>query len=496
MTAANADDFLMVRPGPSADVALAMLEVMLDEGLASGDAAAIRRFAAGFPRPRLPSGVSTEKVRELARVFAQSNGSVALAGPVGATGIRRLQRPWRRRCSTMRRAGSGRRLTSLAPTRSAARPRTEQMRKFLSELTGRRRADHPQQQPGLQLSPARRSTSAAPAWSFIWARCRTRPPRCSEWVLPIDSPLESWGDYEPRPGVHGLMQPMIRRLHDTRPAGDVLLSLAEAAGKPISREGRRSAGRHVRGLASRALGGTCSGGTSVAGCAARRRRLSARSRTASPRQLRRRLRTRSPDRLTGRGRCRTGHGRSVAVEFSAPSRRARVQPRLAPGGAGPDDFDRLGQAGWTSIRRRRWRSGSRTATSSSDEPGREDRSAGRGSPKTWKRAPWRSLSARGIRRWAATPPGAAPTRSGCTAATIRLRCGLRKTGRRAELAYACATQDQHHREILQWTPLSKLRDDARRARARSSSCRCRKDTIRTRPLPAARVQGAPLGDGD
>jgi molybdopterin-containing oxidoreductase family iron-sulfur binding subunit len=58
----------------------------------------------------------------------------------------------------------------------------------------------------------------------------------AEWVLPIDSPLESWGDYEPRPGVHGLIQPMIRRLHDTRPAGDLFLSVARAAGKPISRK--------------------------------------------------------------------------------------------------------------------------------------------------------------------------------------------------------------------------------------------------------------------
>jgi molybdopterin-containing oxidoreductase family iron-sulfur binding subunit len=34
---------------------------------------------------------------------------------------------------------------------------------------------------------------------------------------------------------------------------------------------------------------------------------------------------------------------------------------------------------------------------------------------------------------------------------------LRKTGRRAELAYACATQEQHHRDILQWAPLSSVR---------------------------------------
>jgi molybdopterin-containing oxidoreductase family iron-sulfur binding subunit len=35
--------------------------------------------------------------------------------------------------------------------------------------------------------------------------------------------------------------------------------------------------------------------------------------------------------------------------------------------------------------------------------------------------------------------------------------GLRKTGRRAEIAFACATEDQQRREIMQWAALSKLR---------------------------------------
>ncbi len=36
MTAANADDFLMVAPGAEHEIALAMLHVMLDEGLVAG----------------------------------------------------------------------------------------------------------------------------------------------------------------------------------------------------------------------------------------------------------------------------------------------------------------------------------------------------------------------------------------------------------------------------------------------------------------------------
>ena len=57
------------------------------------------------------------------------------------------------------------------------------------------------------------------------------------WILPIDSPFESWGDYEPWTGVHGLIQPVTPRLHDTRATGDILLALAEVGGQPLSSDG-------------------------------------------------------------------------------------------------------------------------------------------------------------------------------------------------------------------------------------------------------------------
>ena len=43
-------------------------------------------------------------------------------------------------------------------------------------------------------------------------------------VLPIHTPLESWGDYEPWTGIHCLQQPAMRPVFDTRDLGDVLLA--------------------------------------------------------------------------------------------------------------------------------------------------------------------------------------------------------------------------------------------------------------------------------
>jgi len=49
-------------------------------------------------------------------------------------------------------------------------------------------------------------------------------------LLPDHHFLEAWGDVEPRPGVHGIVQPVMRPVFQTKQAGDVLLSVARRAG--------------------------------------------------------------------------------------------------------------------------------------------------------------------------------------------------------------------------------------------------------------------------
>ena len=51
-------------------------------------------------------------------------------------------------------------------------------------------------------------------------------------VLPIHAPFESWGDYEPREGVHGLMQPVMQPVFKTKMLGDVLLETGKKAASP------------------------------------------------------------------------------------------------------------------------------------------------------------------------------------------------------------------------------------------------------------------------
>ncbi len=53
-------------------------------------------------------------------------------------------------------------------------------------------------------------------------------------VLPIPTPLEDWGDFEPWTGVHSLQQPAMRPVFETRSAGDILLRSAASIGRSWS----------------------------------------------------------------------------------------------------------------------------------------------------------------------------------------------------------------------------------------------------------------------
>jgi len=64
--------------------------------------------------------------------------------------------------------------------------------------------------------------------------------QAAQLVLPDHTPLESWGDAQPRRGVRSLVQPTIRPLHDTKAIGDTFLALGRALGAPVAGGDTRS----------------------------------------------------------------------------------------------------------------------------------------------------------------------------------------------------------------------------------------------------------------
>ena len=86
LTAAKCDQYFPCRPGFEAAVALAMLHVIVGQGLAHPgagiDPAILRQFTAGYDPAAVgaKSGVSAKVIERMARDFAQADGALALAG--------------------------------------------------------------------------------------------------------------------------------------------------------------------------------------------------------------------------------------------------------------------------------------------------------------------------------------------------------------------------------------------------------------------------------
>ncbi|RPH75172.1 4Fe-4S dicluster domain-containing protein, partial [bacterium] len=182
-------------------------------------------------------GVPEEKLEQLARSFASAGASVALAGPVGATGPVAVETAI---AVALLNHAAGR----IGQTVDFSRPHAQtnaggeaEVETFLSSLGPQDILFIHDANPLYSRVRAEPHLNRAGMKVYL-GTMMDETAETAEWFLPVNSPLESWGDYEPAAGIHGLMQPTMEQLHDTRAAGDLFLALAEKAGKPLSRSGR------------------------------------------------------------------------------------------------------------------------------------------------------------------------------------------------------------------------------------------------------------------
>lgn len=247
MTAANADLFVQVPAGSEADVALAVLKMVLERDWGAPGSQALRALAAplladirpeALPLPqagRQPGEQPLRQIEWLAREFASAKASLALPGPMGARGPEAYRLAL---AVGLLNKACGRAGQTLDFSRTHALGRAASDDALEELLFGLTPADtvflHQ-----VDLAYTRPALAEKLRRAGLLVSLATQPDETSllaDWALPVDSPLESWGDYEPWSGLTGLMQPTMARLHDSRPAGDILLSLARAAGRPLSRK--------------------------------------------------------------------------------------------------------------------------------------------------------------------------------------------------------------------------------------------------------------------
>jgi Fe-S-cluster-containing dehydrogenase component/anaerobic selenocysteine-containing dehydrogenase len=235
MTAANADDFLQVSADVEYAVALAMLNVIIEKGWARQDMEKFKLLVQPFTPEKLqPFGVTSDKVVRLAETFAKARDPVVLAGPVGASGKAATDLAVAAALLNYS-AASNDQIVDFSRTHALSNTITnEKLKEVLAGLTDQDVLIVHNANPAYYIPKAAEYIRKAGTKIYIGTMA-DETAKLSPWNLPADSPLESWGDYEPWTGLHCLMQPAMAKLYGTLSSGDIFLTLSRTAGKPLSR---------------------------------------------------------------------------------------------------------------------------------------------------------------------------------------------------------------------------------------------------------------------
>ncbi|MEB2344354.1 MAG: 4Fe-4S dicluster domain-containing protein [Deltaproteobacteria bacterium] len=240
MTGSNADEWLAAKPGTEGLLALALANVALGSG--GGTEAARTALAPVLARFDAASvaqqtGVPADAITRLGKALAQAQAPVALP-PGAALASRRatatcgavLLLDWALGAiggAVTCPAADGRRQPSYRETLALVDlMKTGKVGALLVHGAN----------PAYSLPPSAGFVEALAEVPFVvsFASMPDETSAHAHLILPDHTPLESWGDVSPRPGVRSLVQPTIRPLRDSRALVDTLLDAGRALGAEVA----------------------------------------------------------------------------------------------------------------------------------------------------------------------------------------------------------------------------------------------------------------------
>lgn len=243
LTAANADEWVRNVPGSEEILALAVLKVILTEGLqAPGVDVALLRAAANkvdLETAARQTGVPAETIKHVAHIFAKAKPGLAIGGGVAVASTLAVETQVAIHLLNYA-AGNVGRTVRFGPD-SAFGKATPSAGRILASWMAEGKVDV------LLLIHANPLFTLPPQLGFaeglkkipVVVSFSDQPDETTQQahlVLPDLHPLESWGDFSPREGVVGLMQPTMAPVFDSRAVGDVLLSVGrQVLGSPAGK---------------------------------------------------------------------------------------------------------------------------------------------------------------------------------------------------------------------------------------------------------------------
>ncbi|NIQ38971.1 MAG: 4Fe-4S dicluster domain-containing protein [Proteobacteria bacterium] len=234
LTAANADQWIAVPPGREYLVALGMLRVIIDENLLTSRGQdqrhAVKSVVEPFTLEKIVSwsGVEEQTIRSLARRFVQAKRPTAVAEGLSGCVPNATETAVAANLLCSVKSGTAETidfqrklsLSDVAPVGSI-KDLSQKMRNGEIDLLLIYNAN-----PLFSLPAAwefHRSLEAVPL-VVSFSSCLDETSRFANLIVPVHSPLESWGDYAPNGDVTGLMQPVMGSVLETKHLGDILIS--------------------------------------------------------------------------------------------------------------------------------------------------------------------------------------------------------------------------------------------------------------------------------
>ena len=237
LTGQNADEWVPIRPGHEAVVALAMAHVIADGNWAAAGPYGPVLEAYDPESVAAAAGISANDIEELARRFRHEGPGVAL-GP-GLSGHHRNATAANLAVLILNSVGGyvgGTVRVRDADFANPARPFSE-MEEAIASMSEAEVVMVQGANPAYSLPPSAGFAEAFGSAGFkvSFTTMLDETSRMADLVLPDRHALEAWGDSNPRPGVYALQQPVMQPVphFETKQAGDVLLSLAARLGSDL-----------------------------------------------------------------------------------------------------------------------------------------------------------------------------------------------------------------------------------------------------------------------
>jgi anaerobic selenocysteine-containing dehydrogenase/Fe-S-cluster-containing dehydrogenase component len=232
LTAANADLWVRNAPGTEGVLALAILKAMVQNGLVAPTFADAVR-GVDLEAASRDSGVSVETIKRVAHAFATGKPGLAVGGGVAASGSNATQTQVAINLLNAAVGAVGRTVrfgpdSAFGRASSYSEVATLVQAMAAGEIEVLLLANGVN--PAFTLPTGLKAVDAIRKVPFVvsFASMADETAALAHLVLPDTHWLESWGDYSPRDGVVGLMQPTMAPVRDARPTGQVLIEVGRA----------------------------------------------------------------------------------------------------------------------------------------------------------------------------------------------------------------------------------------------------------------------------